>query len=99
MSTLLQNILILVGLLCVGGLGYYLYMQNSDSSLDTQNAQVSNQVAIETAEFLRRLNELKAITLDTSVFSDPRFSSLVEMTTTPPVERVGRNNPFEITSE
>lgn len=97
MSSLIQNSVIVLGLLAIVGLGYYLYAQNSSSTLD-QNTRVSNQVAIETAEFLRRLNELKAMELGTEIFSDPRFASLEYTTTPPPSEPVGRVNPFNITS-
>lgn len=95
MSPLIQNVLILLGVLAIGGLGYYLYVSASPA-VDAENEQVAQQLAAESAEFLRLLNELKAIQLDGSIFSDPRFSSLVDHTTPVEVSPVGRSNPFEI---
>lgn len=97
MSPLVQNILIVGGLLLILGVGYFLYTQNS--TLDTSNnAMLTNQAAVETAEFLRRLNELKAIELDGQIFSDPRFSALLDYTSPVLSEPIGNTNPFEVSN-
>lgn len=96
MSSLLQNILILVGIILIGALGFYLYSQNVSLDMSDQNSEVSNQIALETAEFLRRLNELKAIELDGSLLSDERFRSLVHLTPPVPSLNVGDSNPFDV---
>lgn len=94
MSSLLQNIIVIGGIVVLLGLGYYLYTQNA--ALDVSNdSAVSTQVAAETADFLRRLNELKAIQLNGTLFSDPRFISLVNFTAPVLVEPVGQDNPFD----
>ena len=72
MSSLLQNIIIIGGVVLIAGLGYYLYTQNASLDVATDSA-VSTQVAAETADFLRRLNELKAIELKGDIFSDHVF--------------------------
>jgi len=86
--------MILLGLIAIAGLGYYLFVQNNRSTLDTQGGIVANQAAIESADFLRKLNEMKLIQLDTSIFSDPRFQSLQDNTPTVIELPVGRKNPF-----
>jgi len=92
MNSKIQNGLVITGLLLIAAVGYYLYTQKSEVSLN--NSLVDNQAAAETAEFLQRLNELKVIKLDGAVFSDPRFSSLhAPAQVTVPVP-VGRANPF-----
>ena len=91
MSSFIQNTIILGGVLVLLGLGYYMYTQ--DSGVETTD--VSAQVAAESAAFLNRLNELKAIELDGSIFSDPRFISLVNYATPVLSEPIGNSNPFE----
>lgn len=94
MSSLLQNIIVIGGILVILGLGYYLYTQNA--ALDvSSDSDVSAQVAAETADFLRRLNELKAIQLSGDIFSDPRFLSLINFTAPVGSEPVGQENPFD----
>lgn len=96
MSSLIKNIFLLVGVLVTCALGYYLYTQQTESIAHSSNKAVSEDVAAQSAEFLRSLNELQAIQLDNSIFSDPRFSSLVNFSY--PVEPVpvGKSNPFEV---
>lgn len=95
MLSLLKNIVIIVGLLGIAALGYFLYVQNETSNLATSDAEMTNKLAIEANDFLRRLNDLKAITLDTEVFEDPRFASLIDFSTPIKTEDIGRTNPFE----
>lgn len=92
MTQKLQNILVILGIVAVAGIGYYLFIENGDISL--KNNLVDNQAAAETTQFLRKLNELKLIKLDGTIFSDHRFASLVD--STQPVLPVaqGRKNPF-----
>lgn len=45
-------------------------------------------------EFLHLLNQLEAIKLDKSIFSDPVFRSLVDFRREPAPQPVGRANPF-----
>lgn len=92
MTSKLQNSLIVLGIVAIAGLGYYLYKQNGDVSL--QNSIVNNQAAVETAEFLQRLNELKKIKLDGAIFSDERFMSLVDSSQAITPKSIGRENPF-----
>ena len=99
MSRFLQNALIFLGLALIVGLGYFLYTQNNATNLtDTENSAVSMQIELETADFLRRLNELKAIQLDDQLFDDPRFDSFMSFTAPLFDQPVGKANPFEITT-
>jgi hypothetical protein len=97
MSSLLQNLLIIGGIILLLAFGYYIYTQNTGLSVSSDSA-VSAQVAVETADFLRRLNELKAIQLNGEIFSDPRFVSLVNYTVPVTSEAVGRTNPFDVSN-
>ncbi len=91
MSSLIQNIIIVGGILALMGFGYFLYMQSANSG---SNSDVSIQVAAESANFLRRLNELKSVELNGNIFSDPRFISLVNYSIPVRAEMVGNPNPF-----
>lgn len=94
MSSIIQNIIIVLGLIVVAGLGYYLFSQNASGTLEFVNQPVSSQAVAESADFLQKLNKLKSISLDGSLFSDPRFQSLVN-NTQPVIEvNIGRPNPF-----
>ncbi len=94
MSSLLQNTIVIGGILILGGFGYYLYTQNT--GLDVSNGTINSQVAAETADFLQRLNELKAIELNGDIFSDPRFLSLRQYSSPVAPEAVGGGNPFDL---
>lgn len=96
MSSTVQNIIIILGIILIASLGYYLYTQSDSISL--QNGQVNNQAAAETSQFLARLNELKSITLKADIFSDPRFQSLEDSSKVVVPVPVGRSNPFTPTN-
>ncbi len=82
----------ILGIILIAALGYYLMTQRSSSNL--QGSVPNNQIAAESSTFLRRLNDLKSITLDDSVFSNPRFDALVDFSEPISPEPVGRINPF-----
>ncbi len=95
MSSTLQNLIVVVGLLVIAALGYYLYVQNRDGVLSTSSEQLNTQVALESADFLRRLNELKEIDLSGDrLFSDHRFQSLISGRVPIEPEEIGREIPF-----
>lgn len=95
MSSLLKNLLILLGLIGTVALGYYLYTQNSFATLNTGESLADN-LEIESAQILSRLNELSAVELNGDIFYDPRFASLKNVTPNVSAEPVGSQNPFEI---
>lgn len=92
MSSKLQNIFALLGIVVLAVLGYYLFIQDAELSL--QNTSVNNQVAVETSEFLGKLSEIKAITLEGAIFKDSRFNTLLDSSQTVVPVPVGRTNPF-----
>jgi len=92
MSNFIQNLIILGGIVVLVVFGYYMYTQ--DTTLDSES-ELSAQVAAESATFLRRLNELKAIELDGNIFSDPRFVSLINYSQPIIPESVGNPAPFD----
>lgn len=98
MSNGFKNIVTILGFVLLALLGYYLFVVQNGATLTTNNAAVSEQVELETQDFLRRLNDLKTIDLSTELFNDPRFTNLVEHDTAVRVVPVGRENPFAATN-
>lgn len=94
MSSRLQNLIVIVGLVLISFLGYYLYTQNKASSLDSSNESINTKAALESADFLRKLNELKSLSLDDSILTDPKFQSFVDNRTPLIQKEIGRDNPF-----
>jgi hypothetical protein len=93
MSSIIQNIIILGGIIAILGLGYFLYTNNT--KLDAgMNTKLDLQIAAENAEFVSRLKELQAIELRGEIFADPRFISLTNYGVPVIPEPVGRVNPF-----
>lgn len=92
MTSRAQNLLMILGLVLVAGLGYYVYSQRAALSLNT--GTVDNELAVTTNEFVQRLAELSNIKYDTTIFSDPRFRSLVDFSEPINPQPVGSPNPF-----
>lgn len=93
MKSVFTNLLILIGLLVIASLGYYLY--SNDVFTEVRQNEQNFQVEARSADFVRRLDELKQIKINTDLFADPRFTSLQDFSTEVPVLPVGRENPFE----
>lgn len=94
MSAKIQNLIVILGVVLIAFVGYYLYTQNTNSTL--MNGAVDNQVAVETSLFLERLTVLQGIALDGSLFSDPRFQNLVDFSEPISPQPIGRDNPFSL---
>jgi hypothetical protein len=94
MSNLVKNLLFAFGLAVILWLGYILFLKEDDDSLLSSNAQIANQAALETQEFLIRLQALRSIDIDGSLFNDQRFTSLVDFRLELADEPTGRVNPF-----
>lgn len=91
MSSNLQNLLAILGIIVIGGVGYYLYVQDG---LVVSATPASQEASILAAEFLGRLNELKTLKLDDSIFNDPRFRGLHDIRAQVTAVPIGRENPF-----
>lgn len=90
---MIKNLIIVLGFILLVAIGYYLFVLGDDG-LTTGNEIVANQAEAETREFLRRLNELKSIELDTNVLTDDRFRDRVDFSAQVVQQTVGRDNPF-----
>ena len=93
MSAAMQNLLIFLGLIGLAVFAYYLLVIQSGNELDTS---ASESASIESQLFLRQLNQIKSVSLDTSIFSDQMFRSLENQSTPVNPQPVGRTNPFAV---
>ena len=91
MSSAMQNILVLIGLILVAVVGWYMYQENQRMTLDASPAQ---SVQAEIQNFISTQNTLRNIDIDTSILSDPAFQVLDTVTGPIPTESTGRDNPF-----
>lgn len=75
-----------------GGLGYYFFFFNSNSSAAiTQTGTAANDAEL---SFITLVGKLDPIVFDTSVLSDPRFTSRQDIRTAIVPETTGRTDPF-----
>ncbi len=91
MSSLLKNILVFAGLAGLAYAGYYFFVLNKETALDST---ASSEGQILTNEFLQRLNEIQNVDLSKAIFDDQRFRSLVDFSSVPEEAAAGRSNPF-----
>jgi len=79
-------------IIAVVALGYFYSsssntQQTSISSTDSSDAEVGAQV-------LALLNQIQSLNIDSSIFKDPGFNTLVDYSVEIPPVDVGRPNPF-----
>ena len=74
------------------GLGYYVWTSSSSAPLlsDSTNGGITTG----SEETLQTLSQLHTIRLDSSIFTDPVFTSLNSFSVTLPPAQAGRRNPF-----
>ena len=90
---MIKNIVTIVGLILLVVFGYYLIVLE-DSAVQSGNREVVTNAQLETQDFLRRLNDIQTINLQTDVLDDPRFTNRIDYSSPVPVVPVGRENPF-----
>lgn len=93
MSSTLQNLLIILGVVLLAGLGYYLYSQSNSFGLNTSSG-ASAQVSADTTVLLHKLQSLQTIKLEDQVFTDKRFEMLTNFTQPVTPSYIGKTNPF-----
>ena len=92
-----QNILLITFLLLIIVGGYLLYSYSSRNKLESGVVSVGADGGKKApdAEFLRLLDRLQSLKLDKSIFQEPIFQSLVDLSPElAPQEKKGRPNPF-----
>lgn len=83
---------IALGVVVLGAAAYF-FLGNAAADEATVSVLDANVTGPE-ATFINLADELDPITFDSSVFSDPRFTSLVDIHTAIVPEASGRRDPF-----
>lgn len=95
MGNIFNNILAIVGLFILAGLGYYLFVLEDSSELSGSGAVSVNEAELANQQFLRQIQELKDNELSDDIFNDERFVSFVDFSLPLTESETGRTNPFE----
>lgn len=95
MSESLRNILILVVILLVGGLGWFMFDQNRQMELQMTGGS-GVDVQAETQRFIQQQRQLQQISVTTVLSNDSNFQNLFSISTPVPSFPTGRPNPFEL---
>jgi len=90
MTNLLKNLLFALGFAAILFLGYKVFFSASDDEI----VRAPGQGQLQTQEFLIRLQNIRNIKIDNSLFSDVRFASLVDFRQEIIDVPAGRENPF-----
>ncbi len=95
MSKTAKNLIIILGLITVAFAGYFMFMQQSATTLSFEaNDEVLRNIHANNQLFIERERKLKTIQLDLNFFVDDRFVSLKSFDKPIVEQPVGRNNPF-----
>jgi flagellar basal body-associated protein FliL len=92
MSKQTKIIIVALGIVVILGAVYVTFFNtSSDSSAVTASGAPASQAEV---TFLNLASQLNPIVFDTSILSDPRFTSLVDIHTSVVPEVTGRTDPF-----
>jgi hypothetical protein len=89
-----QTTLIAIGIVVAGFLAYVFFFQNGNNGSALITAQTDPRVVAANQEFISLFSKLRRIDLDTSIFEDEYYNSLIDFSRPISVEPVGRDNPF-----
>ncbi len=85
------TLIILVTLLAAAGAYWYFFTGSGNAPALTATGAAENPAQ---TQFQTLVSELQPITFATGIFSDPRFTALVDLTTPVAPEPAGRPDPF-----
>lgn len=90
-----KSIIIVIVVALVAGVGYFYYSgsKGTDSASMTASTISADTQAVG-ARILSLLNQIQNLKIDTTVFDDQKFKSLIDYTVAIPQQNVGRPNPF-----
>lgn len=88
-----STFLIAIALVIMGGLYWYFFIGKSEELPLTPSSSVGSENPAQT-KFQTLVSQLQPISFDSSIFSDPNFTLLVDLTTPVVPETLGRLDPF-----
>lgn len=97
MSQLFQKIFITIGAAGLIFLGYLLFVQPSQFALDGGAVDpIADGVLAKTQVFIERRALLDQVSIDGSLFTDPKFTALRSYTTALSSQSLGKSSLFEL---
>ena len=93
MSETARNILVIIGMLLVGGLGWYMYDQSRSLELQMTGGPGVN-IQAETQQFIQQQQQLQVLSVTSTLFDDSDFQDLHSIAAPVPTFDTGRSNPF-----
>jgi len=87
-----NTIILIVATLIVAAGAYWYFFTGTGNALPLTVSSSSGNVS--QAQFQTLVDELRPVNFDTTIFSDPRFTSLIDITTPVTPEPSGRSDPF-----
>lgn len=94
---MIKNIIALLSIVAIAGIGYFLFIERNGSALDLVTAQnISTQLLTNTQVFIERRTTLDRIRFDFAVLDDERFTSLRSYASPVIPVPVGKQNLFDI---
>lgn len=95
MSTSIKYIAIVLGIATLAYAGYYFFIQTGSASVTFNNNDVVMQNMLSNSQlFIDRRQQLEAVRLDTTLFTDDRFRTLRTFTAPIQEQPIGRTDPF-----
>lgn len=91
MKGIVKNIIFLISLGALVFLGYLVFWKDDSIQVDEFT---ESQARIDEQEFIAKLKDLQDLELDSPLFEDEEFLSLVDHTVQVVDEEAGRPNPF-----
>lgn len=92
-----KSIIIVVVIIILALIAYFYFSgtpsDSSSSTLDMQSPE-SKDAEVAGARVLSLLNQINSLKIDTAIFNDPTYKSLVDYSVEIPEQNVGRPNPF-----
>lgn len=96
MSQTLKNLLVFALFISLVVLGYFMFTQRNSGGLAiVGGTTVSVELLARTRIFIERRAALQSLNLDTSLFTNPAFTSLRSYTSDVPDQSIGRDNIFD----
>lgn len=98
MTQTFKNIMAIVILVLVAGLGYFMFIQkNSTNLLLNEDPVIANQLLIQAQSFIEKRRKIDSFALDTTILTNPKFTDLITYTTPVPDQTIGKTAIFEAT--
>lgn len=88
-------LIIVVTIIVAAGAYWYFFTGNGNQPALSETGASTNQAQ---TQFQTLVGELQPISFDPSIFSDPRFNALIDLTTPISPENTGRLDPFAAVS-